>query len=69
MKQKKKEVKPQPKKEYKEVPQKKKELLSDPDSKVSVCLSREQLFRIRQKMTNDEAIVNTLTAVLDYKYV
>jgi hypothetical protein len=53
---KKQEVKksPQPKKEYKtEVIKPKKELISDPDKFMSICLSREQIYKIKMKMKDD----------------
>lgn len=62
---KKKEIKKtvQPKKEYIEMP-KKKELISEPDKSMSVCFSREQLFRIKTKMHTDERMVEYIERVL-----
>jgi hypothetical protein len=44
----------QPKKEYKEVIKPKKEVVSDPDKTMSICLTREQIFKIKKKMQDEK---------------
>lgn len=58
-------VKPQSKKEYKEVVKPKKEVISDPDKYMSVCFSREQLYKIKCKMTSDIRLVEYINHVLE----
>lgn len=60
----------QPKKEYKEVPQpkrevKKKEVIDNPDKLVSLCLSREQILFIRNKIKQDVILFERLSNVLE----
>lgn len=61
-----KKTSPQPKKEYKpEVIKPKKELISDPDSYISVCMTRSEAYRIKNKFKDDERFQDLFGRVLN----